>query len=109
MSITSELEKLSSLRERGDLSDAEFEQAKALLLSGKDTASEPPPLPSGEAPAEKNNRGMHLAIAICTTVAAVMSAISAALDPNAPSFASLLIWSGLSIYWWISLRQGSTS
>jgi len=35
--ITSELEKLASLRDRGDLSQAEFEKAKELLLSDENT------------------------------------------------------------------------
>jgi hypothetical protein len=35
MNLVSDLEKLMSLRERGALSESEFEQAKALLLSGE--------------------------------------------------------------------------
>jgi hypothetical protein len=40
MNITSELEKLISLRDRGDLSQPEFEKAKQMLLS--DDSSETP-------------------------------------------------------------------
>ncbi|MDC0259487.1 SHOCT domain-containing protein [Verrucomicrobiales bacterium] len=39
MSITSELKKLTSLKDRGDLSQAEFENAKALLLPGENAAA----------------------------------------------------------------------
>ena len=85
MPIASDLEKLVSLRDRGDLSQAEFEKAKERLLSGEITGGSPA--------TERNQHPLHekakggrpkhtLLIAILSTIAAALSAGSAAINPS---------------------------
>ncbi len=84
MSIVKELEALSALRERGDLTAAEFAQAKQRVLTGNahgattagtaiSQALSPQPL--------RNQPDHKRLIAILSTVALAFSATSAAIAP----------------------------
>jgi hypothetical protein len=85
MTIASDLEKLVLLRDRGDLSLAEFEIAKERLLSGEVTGISPatetnkPPLPEE---VEGGKPKHTLLIAILSTIAAALMAGSAAMNPS---------------------------
>lgn len=86
MPLTSDLEKLIVLRDRGDLSPAEFQKAKDRLLSGD--------VPEGS-PASEMNRPARpekvggdkpkptLLVAILSTCAAAFSGGSAMIKPSA--------------------------
>jgi tRNA A37 threonylcarbamoyladenosine synthetase subunit TsaC/SUA5/YrdC len=85
MSITTDLEKLVSLRDSSDLSEAEFEKAKERLLSGEVTGvspsterNQPPLAQEGEGGKPKHT----LLIAILSTIAAALFAGSAAINPS---------------------------
>ena len=106
MSITSELERLSAIRDRGDLSPAEFEKAKRLLLSDEGAEATPveEPAPSPAAAHEKKRRTMFL-VAILSSVAAALSATSMIINPSPFSVGSLMMWLGLSSYWWVTLTK----
>ncbi len=103
MNITSELEKLASLRDCGNLSQAEYEQAKALLLSGRGPETKPPTLPIQETGEESNKkRKTQLLCAVFSTLAAALSGVSAIIAPSLGSIGILIFWVGLSSFWWIS-------
>ncbi len=57
MSLADEIQKLRDLHRSGALNDAEFETAKARLLSG----SVPPPLPSSPEPGQGRDPAQHYA------------------------------------------------
>ncbi len=85
MSIATELESLSLMKERGNLTPAEFAQAKRRLLAenaaGADTVQRATlPLLQGKAEHERTD-SKHL-IAILSTVAMAFSAVSAVISPS---------------------------
>jgi len=85
MPIASDLEKLVLLRDSGDLTQAEFEAAKARLLSGQVEGVSPapertqPPFPEG---IEQGKPKHTLLVAILSTIAAALSGGSAAINPS---------------------------
>ena len=107
MSIAGELEKLSSLRERGELSDEEFQQAKALLLSGESAEPAPASVPDVSEKGNKERRTQFL-VALLSTVAALLSGASAALDPSLFKIGMVIFWMGLSITWWVTYSKAKT-
>jgi len=110
--ITSELEKLASLRDRGDLSQAEFEKAKELLLSEENTDAtldnrSSPNNSAGER--ERNPLKTRLLVSILSTVSAAFAGGSAAIDPSPISLLVLALFvvaSTLSWTWYARLRRG---
>lgn len=103
MSIASELEKLTALRDRGDLSQSEFERAKALLLSGKANEVQPPALPASGRPGQAGKkRRTQLVIAVCATITAALSGASLAINPNPLKGVLLLLWAVVAVAGWIS-------
>ena len=105
MSITAELEKLISLRDQGDLSQAEFEKAKALLLSGEEEASSPPASPPATLAERDKKRKTQFLCAVLSTVAAALSICSAFLNPSVLKIVILLIWVTAAIFWWVSYSK----
>ena len=108
MPIASDLERLVSLRDRGDLSQAEFEKAKERLLSvevtGASQASEtnPPPLP------KEGEGGMpqrYLLIATLSTIAAACSAGSAIIDPSPISLVAFALFTVAATLNWIEFSK----
>ncbi len=85
MNITTELEKLTSLKDLGDLTLAEFEKAKERLLFGdvncasKVDESNSLPLPKK---AEANGSNHYFLIAFLSTIAVAFSGGSAFLSPS---------------------------
>lgn len=106
MSISAEIEKLSSLRDRGDLSPAEFEKAKAILLSdgGMDSQPAPSPIPASLEKMIKQ-RETHLLCAVLTAVAAALNGVAILLNPSALKIVTMILWSVASIFWWSSYLQ----
>ena len=108
MSIISELERLSALRDRGDLSDEEFDKAKAIVLSGKnemEPASDETESAKGtaftEAPEELTKRKKtHFLVGVFATIAAVFSAVSVVLDPSKLQIVIFVIWVLASVAGW---------
>lgn len=85
MPIASDLEKLVSLKDRGELSQAEFEKAKERLLSREVTGA--PPTTEGDQPpialeGQGENSKHTLLIAIFSVIAAALMAGSAAINPS---------------------------
>ncbi|MGB1131307.1 MAG: SHOCT domain-containing protein [Haloferula sp.] len=113
MSIASELEKLTALRNRGDLSEAEFTKAKAVLLAGENSegSSSPPTEDQSESgraspdPSLAKRRNTQLLIAIFATVAAIFSSISAVIAPSGLKIAILILWVVASVSGWISYQK----
>jgi|GEM_PF-1108402 hypothetical protein len=108
MSITTDLEKLASLRDQGDLSQAEFEKAKERLLSedaieGSQIREEDaPPLPKkgGE---EKPER--YLLIAVLSTIAAAFATGSAIIAPSPISLLVFGLFAVAATLNWIELSK----
>ena len=108
MSIISELERLSALRDRGDLSDEEFDKAKAIVLSGKevlepafDETTSEERIVITEAPDELTRRKQtHFLVGVFATIAAVFSAVSAVLDPSKLQIVIFVIWVLASVAGW---------
>lgn len=103
MKITTELEKLAELRDCGDLSEEEFEKAKALLLYGEkaESISTTRLCPDPRTDREKKKKTMLL-VALLATLAAAFSAGSVIIAPSLVSAGNLIFWVGLSSYGWIS-------
>lgn len=105
MSIVQELEKLTSLRDRGDLSQVEYEVAKERLLSGNvATTSLPADRETSPSP-KQNGSGQTLLIAILSTVAALFAAGSAVLDPTPVSFVALVLFAVASTLNWMQVSR----
>ncbi|BCX46974.1 hypothetical protein HAHE_08820 [Haloferula helveola] len=103
MNIASEIEKLTSLRDRGDLSPAEFEQAKALVLSGKDPDAQLPPHPIREESEKIRKKAKtQLLGGILASTAAVLSGCSVLLNPSTLKLVIMTLWVIASVFWWIS-------
>ena len=104
MSITSELEKLISLRDRGDLTETEFEKAKAILLAGQTAATtsvqNASPVPLEEEGQEKKKK-VQLLTAVLSTVAAVLSAISAIIATSPLKLLAFGLFAAAAIGNWI--------
>ena len=100
MSITTELEKLSSLKDRGDLSESEFEKAKALVLSGEKPAD-------ALAKRDKDRKTQFL-IAFFATLGALFSGGSLILDPSLFTAGVLIFWLGLSTAGWMSYSKAKS-
>lgn len=85
MNITTELEKLTSLKDRGDLTQKEFEKAKERLLfcdvEGASEMDEAESLPRPKK-GESNGSNHYFLIAFFSTIAVVFSGGSAAIGPN---------------------------
>ena len=103
MSVTEELEKLVSLRDGGDLTEAEFQKAKELLLAGGEAgATVVPQLPSASPAKEEKSRTTQLLIGIFAALAALMSALSAMINPSPLKIASVVIWTIVAVVGWVS-------
>lgn len=107
MSLSSELEKLISLRERGELTPAEFETAKKRLLAGGEVVA-PPPIPEtapDELTDKRKKRGIQLLTAILASVAAALSAGSVLINPSPLKLIILLIWVVAATFGWIGYAK----
>lgn len=103
MEIGSELEKLVSLRERGELSREEFEKAKQALFF-RDCLQESK-VPSGKSskPEANSNNGKsqpYLLIAVLSTVAMVFSGGSAMIGPTPLKYLAFALMATASILNW---------
>lgn len=112
MNITTELEKLTSLKDRGDLTQKEFEKAKErLLFCDAERAPEVDeanslPLPKK---GETNGSNHYFLIAFLSTIAVAFSGGSVALGPNSLNliaFAGFTIASTLN---WVSFFKSWSS
>ena len=106
MTISSELEKLISLRDRGDLSEEEFEKAKELALSGETpgdspAGEEPPALPASR----KKAIGTPLLSAILLTVVVALGGGSLVLNPSPLTGLIFVIWVVAAVLAWVSLAR----
>ena len=108
MSIVSELEKLVSLRDRGDLCQADFEKAKQRLLSEEVTSTSPaedinpPRLP------EKATGGKldyTLPNAIIFTITSSVWVVSLAIKPSLLGWWCFALFSITAILSWIVFFQ----
>lgn len=105
MSIAQELEKLTSLRDRGDLTDAEFGIAKERLLSG-DVRDASQTAETELPPALKEKRPKQwLLIAILSTIAAAFAGGSAILDPSPISLSAFALFTVGSTLNWIQVSK----
>ena len=94
MYISSELEKLTSLKERGDLTQKEFEKAKAFLLSGQK-------LPDTALEKIKKLKSQKLA-AILLTITAGLSSGSALIKPSPLHLVLVILWVVAATLCWAS-------
>ena len=101
MSVASEIEKLARLRDSGDLSLEEFEQAKAQVLGQAGAA------PKAES-AKGSNPKFLLFIATLWTITAAMSGASLALNPSELKVLVCVVNVGLSILYWVLYRRALT-
>ena len=108
MSLATELETPTSLTDRGELTQAEFEKAKERLLSehvtGASQATEARPSPP---PLEGKGTGPKqlLLIAILSTIAVVFSWISAVLNSSPISSLALALFTVASTLNWIEFSK----
>ena len=104
MSIGDELEKLSALKAKGDLSPEEFEKAKALLLDKQQV----PVLVDAMSPRKPTGKEvrMRLLSAVLMTLAAVMSGVSLGLGPNPLKIVAFLCFVVAAIFSWLSYAKG---
>lgn len=100
--MTSELEKLVSLRDRGDLSQAEFEKAKALLLSNQETGAVTGHETTSE---EGKERRTWLLVANLMTVTVALSVVSVALNPSAIKLVLVVLWTVASALAWVTYSR----
>lgn len=106
MNISSEPEKLVSLRDRGDLSQAEFDQAKALLLSEQDDGATPHGKNTDGSLSEMNKkRKVYLIASAGTTLAAALSGVSATISPSPVKLVVVLCWVVAAGLWWHSYSK----
>lgn len=99
MSITSELKKLTSLKDRGDLSQAEFEKAKALLLPGENAAASMPN-------AGEKKRKTLLLVAILSIILVVVSAGAVVLAPSPIKLLALVLFTvACTLNWCAIVKQ----
>ncbi|MDF1851845.1 MAG: SHOCT domain-containing protein [Verrucomicrobiales bacterium] len=107
MNIRTELEKLVSLRERGELSQAESEQAKGLLLSDQPTEAA-----NGHKEVEQDLERKRKKVktqfltAIFATVAALFGGVSAAIAPGPVNSVIFAMWLIASTLWWVDYAKG---
>ncbi|MDB4357390.1 SHOCT domain-containing protein [Mariniblastus sp.] len=105
MNITTELEKLVSLKDRGDLSQLEFERAKERLLFGEVTDSVDSnslPLPKKYKESKPNH---YLLIATLSTIAMAFSGVSALINPNPLSLIGFALFMIASLLNWIAFLR----
>lgn len=106
MTIASELEKLVLLRDRGDLSQAEFEKAKEQLLAGEASEASPATYRNQPPLAEDGQEGkpkQTLLIATLSTIAAAFSAASAAINPSPLSLLAFGLFTVAATLNWIAV------
>lgn len=108
MPIASDLEKLVSLRERGDLSQAEFDKAKERLLSEEVTGASPAtetnePLFPETTKGGRPNRS--LLIAFLSTIAAAFSGGSAVIDPSPIALVAFALFTVAATLNWIEFLK----
>jgi hypothetical protein len=109
MNISSELEKLAELRDRGDLSKEEFEKAKSMVLSGQasgDFSSD-----NKASDLEKKTKTYRL-ISILSTITVALSAGSAIIAPSPINVLILVLFVVASTLNWAEynkLRKKSTN
>ena len=105
MPITSDLEKLVSLRDCGDLSQAEFEKAKERLLSGEvprvspSTERNQPPLPQG------GKRKYILLVAILSTIAAALSGGAVVIGSSPIRLAAFALFTVAATLNWVEFSK----
>ena len=113
MQLGTELEKLTSLRNQGDLSPAEFDAAKTRLLSGEvmgasqAAEADAPPLPAeGKRGGPKQH---HLLIAILSTIVATFSAGSVVIAPGPISLLAFSLFAFAAALNWMEFFKGRRS
>lgn len=84
MTISTEIEKLTNLRDKGDLTQEEFEKAKALLLSGEK-------LPETTSDKEKKLKTQKW-VAILLTITVGLSSGSALIKPSPVNMVLVILW-----------------
>ena len=93
MNISSELEKLISLRDRGELSQKEFEKAKAVLLSGEHAGPIEVHKANSKTLAEKKKKcKTHLLTAGLLTLTAALSGVSVSINPSPLKVILIVLW-----------------
>ena len=110
MDIASEFEKLVTLRDRNQLTDAEFEKAKKILLSnGWVQESAIPRNQAAKIAVKEKAVGptSSLQVAVLSTVALVFSAIAVAMNPSPLSFIAFSLFGIASMLNWIEFFRGS--
>ena len=108
MSIATELQQLTSMRNRGDLTQEEFERAKERLLAedandaSQAVETKTPPVP-GES--NESRSYQNLVVAILSTIAAAFSAGSALLDPSPISLLAFALFTVAATLNWIAVSK----
>lgn len=105
--ITTELEKLATLRDKGDLSAEEFEQAKQILLSSAETeVSDSSQTAEGE---PKESPKTALIIAILSTLSVLFAAGSAMIAPTVTTLIVLGLFIVTATLSWSSYSKAKKS
>lgn len=97
MSIASDLEKLTSLRDQGALSPTEFVKAKELLLSEENTEGNSVCQTTSE---KKKQSKTQLLVANLLTLTAAMSVASVIINPSPIKLVSVILWTVASTLAW---------
>ena len=105
MSIAQELEKLISLRDRGELTYAEFGIAKERLLSGDVSGASQAADKETPSRLKESKPKRTLLIAILSTVAATLAAGSAILDRSPLSLLAFVLFAVASTLNWVQVSK----
>ena len=103
MNINAELEKLIVHRDRGDLSQAEFEKAKTLLLSQE--SPQPTALPKMDPDsleAKMKKKSTQLLTGTLASLAALLGIASAIIDPSILKLVLVVIWVVVATLAWVA-------
>ena len=108
MPIASDLEKLVSLRDGGDLSQAEFEKAKERLLSGDVPGVSPSTERNQSALSQEGQGGKRkhtLLIAILSTIAAALSGAAAVIGSSPIGLVAFALFTVAATLNWVEFSK----
>lgn len=106
MAIRSDLERLVSLRDCGDLSQEEFEKAKDLLLSGENDEASLKEHDCGAClTRNKKELKTQLWCAALLTITWTMSLVAALINPSALNLVLIGTWAVAATLSWVSYFQ----